>query len=721
MPASLVSRPLRILLVGDAEDDALRLRNYLQSAGYIPELHRVQAAEAMTAALDAHATRPWDLIISDYHLPHFSATAALALLKQRELDLPFIILSAAVGEDSAVAAMKAGARDYITWDALSRLAPAIERELREADERRRRRLAEEARGRLAAILEATPDCVSITDGEGYLLYLNRAGRTLLGIHPDQDIVAAHLHLEDYLPIWARHHIRDEAVPTALREGVWRGEGALKTVDGREVPVSQVLLAHNLAEGIAYFATISRDDTERKRVEEALQHLALYDPLTDLPNRTLLEDRLRQAILSATRNHHSFALVMMDVDRFKDINDTLGHHTGDALLKQIGQRLRDVLRASDTVARLGGDEFAAILPTAGDAQSGTIAARKLLAVFDQPFQIAGNSLEARASIGIVLHPDHGNDADTLLRHADIAMYLAKRTGIGHALYTPEQDPYTPGPGRLLLVSELRRAIEHDELVLHYQPKVSYKQQEVVCVEALVRWQHPQYGLIPPDEFIPLAEQTGLITPLSRWVLDTALRQVRDWQAQGLLLPVAVNLSMLDLHDPELASTIVELTERWGVKPNRLRAEITESAVMVHPIRTLEVLRTLRDLGVQLAIDDFGTGYSSLVYLQRLPVHLLKIDRSFVRDMARNEHDSVIVRSTIDLGHNLGLQVIAEGVEDEPTWRLLHQLGCDEGQGYYLTRPLPGDDLLRWVRASPWCPTSVAPPPLHPASSPALATP
>jgi diguanylate cyclase (GGDEF)-like protein len=443
----------------------------------------------------------------------------------------------------------------------------------------------------------------------------------------------------------------------------------------------------------------RDITLRKRAEAALEHQALHDALTDLPNRVLLHDRLQQAIRAAQRDRTSVALLVMDLDRFKEVNDTFGHHIGDLLLEQLGERLGAVLRNSDTIARLGGDEFAVLLPTATVDDAHQIAER-LLQVLDQPFALGGLQLQIDASIGIALSPDHGSDADTLLRRADVAMYVAKRGSTGHALYAAEQDQHSPM--RLAMVSELRRAIEHNELSLYFQPKVSLESGKVTCVEALVRWQHPTHGLLGPDLFVPIAEQTGLIRPLSRWVVDAALRQCNRWRQEGLDLAVAVNLSMRNLHDPEIADMIRQLLTRWGVPPACLTIEITESSLMADAVRAMDVLSRLRTMGVGVSIDDFGTGYSSLAYLKRLPVHELKIDKSFVAHMASDDNDAAIVRSTIGLAHDLGLRVVAEGVEDQATWDLLSALGCDVTQGYFISRPVPALVLGEWLGTARWQP-------------------
>ncbi len=469
--------------------------------------------------------------------------------------------------------------------------------------------------------------------------------------------------------------------------------------GRTIGADEIALLNRFAqlaslalENARLYAAAQQELTDRKRAEESMAHLALHDALTDLPNRTLLHERLRQAILEARRGGQTLALLVMDMDRFKEVNDTLGHYFGDVLLRQVGLRLRDGLRASDTVARLGGDEFAVLLP-GSDQEGAHWAARKLLTLLEHPFELEGHALDVRISIGIALYPDHGADAETLLRRADVAMYVAKRGGTGYAMYTTEQDPYSPS--RLALIGDLRRAIDQEELVLYYQPKLSYRTGRVTGVEALVRWPHAIHGTLNPDQFIPLAEHMGLIKSLSHCVLNIALRQCRAWYDAGWILPVAVNLSLRDLHDARLPEQIGHLLESWALPPSLLHIEITEDTAMSDPGRTLGILTWLRGLGVHLAIDDFGTGQSSLAQLRRLPVDQLKIDKSFVREMAVNDNDAVIVRTIIDLGHNLGLTVVAEGVEDAATTELLTRLGCDEGQGFYLSRAVPPAALIAWL--------------------------
>jgi diguanylate cyclase (GGDEF)-like protein len=434
----------------------------------------------------------------------------------------------------------------------------------------------------------------------------------------------------------------------------------------------------------------------RRQAEVNEHQAFHDALTDLPNRTLFHDRVGQALAVSRREHIPAAVMIMDLDRFKEVNDTLGHASGDELLMQAGVRLRAALRESDTVARLGGDEFGVLLPKVVDSAAAASVARKLRKALEEPFTIHGLALQIEASVGIALYPEHGDDVHSLLQRADVAMYVAKEQPGGCEIYAKERDDYSPD--RLTMLTELRRAIDQGELVLHYQPKADLRSGEVKGVEALVRWSHPVRGLILPDEFIPLAQKTGVIVPLTFFVLNEALRQCRTWQLEGLDLSVGVNLSARNLLDVHLPDTVGELLGRWEVSPALLELEITESTILADPIRAMHVLSRLSGMGVRLAIDDFGTGYSSLAYLKRLPVDELKIDKSFVQGMEEDENDAVIVRSTIDLGRNLGLRVVAEGVETAEAWRRLVALGCDQAQGYYLSRPVPAAELASWLRTS-----------------------
>ena len=433
--------------------------------------------------------------------------------------------------------------------------------------------------------------------------------------------------------------------------------------------------------------------------------AMYDSLTGLANRALLSDRMQHEIDVCKRDHRSFGVLLMDLDRFKEVNDTLGHDVGDELLREVGRRLKNTVRAEDTVARLGGDEYVVLIHNL-EARNAGFMADKILAALDRPFHWHNQSIDISASLGVSLFPAQCQDASSLLRCADIAMYVAKRAGTGYTLYAPEQD--RSNAGELSLKSELREAIHSDQLCLYYQPQIDHKTQRVTGLEALVRWNHPLRGFLAPDAFVPLAEDGGLIGPLTYWVLRSALAYQVALEKSGISLKMAVNLSARNLHDMQLPATVGSLLAESGVKPHQLTLEITESAVMANPSDGLSILTELDKMGIKLAIDDYGTGYSSLAYLKRLPVDELKIDKSFVMDMESNDNDAVIVRSTIDLAHNLGLKVTAEGVETQDIWDTLSILGCDQSQGYFMARPMPAEKLEAWLRADPWAGLPVRPP-------------
>ena len=436
-----------------------------------------------------------------------------------------------------------------------------------------------------------------------------------------------------------------------------------------------------------------DITERKQVEEQLAHQAVHDALTDLPNRTLLHDRLEQGILRAHRDRAPLGLLLLDLDRFKEVNDTFGHDYGDALLQDVAVRLKGVLRESDTIARLGGDEFAVVLPGVSEADAKQVAT-KILRSLTEPFRLPGHTLPIDTSIGIALYPEHGDTSQLLLRRADIAMYEAKRTEAGFAVYTEERDQHSQR--RITLMSSLHQAIDHGQLVLHYQPKVDCKTKRVIGCEALARWQHPQYGLVPPAEFIPLVEHTGLAKPFTRWVFSEALAECRRWHDNGYDLAVCVNVAARSLHDPELPDMVADALATQRAQPFWLGMEITESSMMVEPERAREILIRLHHMGIDISIDDFGTGYSSLGYLRQLPVSEVKIDRSFVLNMLEDPNDYRIVSATIRLAQDLGMKAVGEGIETREVWETLCESGCDQAQGYYVSRPLPAQTLRSWLQ-------------------------
>jgi diguanylate cyclase (GGDEF)-like protein len=453
----------------------------------------------------------------------------------------------------------------------------------------------------------------------------------------------------------------------------------------------------LFEALANHASVSLENrhlVERLRKEAAeKEHQALHDSLTNLPNRLLFQKRVADALQQGRLRSSKAAIMLLDLDRFKEVNDTLGHHNGDLLLQEIGDRLRRILRAGDTVARLGGDEFAVLLPDLAGIEAAVAAADGIRHALERPFSISEVNLDIGCSVGVAMWPDHGDDATVLLQRADVAMYSAKNNQGGVQVYDPNSDTYSLE--RLALVGELRSAIERGELAVHYQPKADARTGAITGMEALVRWNHPRQGFVPPEEIVSIAEQTGLIRPLTLWVLNQALRQLRQWRRDGHGFDIAVNLSIRNLLDPELPNDVLRLLTELGLPASSLIFEITESSIMSDPVRTVAVLGRMRAMGVRLAIDDFGTGYSSFSHLRRLPVDEIKIDKSFVMHLANDHSDLVIVRSIVDLGRNLGLRVVAEGVEDEIAWRELSSLGCDLVQGYVLTRPLAEAEMNVWL--------------------------
>jgi diguanylate cyclase (GGDEF)-like protein len=557
----MAGRPLRVLMLEDRPEDAELALHELRRAGYELNWRRVEDEAGFKANLDPEL----DLVLADYHQPQFNAIRALKIMQQAGLDIPFVIVSGAIGEDMAVAAVRQGAMDYVLKDRLARLGTAVKNAIEQAELRRRQRLA----------------------------------------------------------------------------------------------------------------------------QAALEHHALHDGLTDLPNRLMLREETQKVIAT----YSSAALLLLDIDNFKEVNDSFGHQVGDTLLRQMGPRLKERIDGAHMIARLGGDEFAILLPGA-DAAQGSRTAHAILRALEQPFVSEDHALEVTASIGIATFPEHGALAETLLRRADVAMYLAKRTGGAYAVYREEDDPYDPG--RLLLRADLRRAIDHQDITLYYQPQVALATGELTGTEALARWKHAERGWIPPTEFIPVAERMGLMRPLTLYLMELAGRDAESMRKAGIVLPLSVNVSMRNLLDARFPEMLEEVIARTGPPADRLKLEITESAVMAEPARALESMVRLRSDGIRFSIDDFGTGYSSLAYLQRLPVAEFKIDRSFVGQMDADPASAAIVRATIELGRSLGLDIVAEGVEDERTWQALRRMGCSQAQGYFIGRPMPVAELQGWLR-------------------------
>jgi diguanylate cyclase (GGDEF)-like protein len=479
---------------------------------------------------------------------------------------------------------------------------------------------------------------------------------------------------------------DEPLGTLLVSG---RRGEVDRFNEQDLQLFETLAAHGSI-GLRNYRLLER----LRREADERHYEALHDNLTGLPNRARLDDELRHALTNRQPNE-SVVVMLIDLDRFKEVNDTLGHHQGDILLRKIGGRITEVVVAETLVARLGGDEFAVVLTTTAAREAIKAQAEAIERRLLEPFELDGLVFEVGSSVGIALAPADGDDPSTLLQRADVAMYAAKRGSSSAEFYNADIDHASPG--QLALAAELRRDIGRRELLVEYQPKAALPSGDIVGVEALARWHHPQQGFIAPEVFIAIAERSGLIRPLTECVLDIAVGQVAQWRAEGFELDMAVNISTRNLLDETLPPMVAAALARHGVPASALTLEITESTIIADPARTVGTLNRLSDMGIALAIDDFGTGYSSLSYLHRLPVDEIKIDRSFVQRMTADESDSVIVRSTIDLGHNLGLQVTAEGVEDGQTWQLLAAAGCDQAQGFYLRKSGTGAQLTRWLKS------------------------
>src|SRR5438132_917295 len=559
-------------------------------------------------------------------------------------------------------------------------------------ERKRAEVAlQESEKRMRSVLDNVSDGLATIDPTGVIESANPAVTRLFG-YSEEDLIgeqAAILIATTHRSAFDNYLQRRLNVDMPV-SGAHETMGKRK--NGSLFPLEFVVSSMQIGSRHMFIATL-RDISERKAHTDALEYQALHDALTGLPNRSLFGDRLRQALLAARRNQKMFGVLLLDLDRFKDINDALGHDRGDSLLQEVTARLRGVLRATDTIARLGGDEFAVLTTDARHPEDVVASARKILASLEGPFAIADQMVETGASIGIAMYPVHGDDPGTLLRRADVAMYVAKRSGGGYAIYQPEQEAQTLR--RSGLAGELRRAIPQGELVLHYQPQVTLATGAVHTVEALVRWNHPRDGLMPPDRFIPMAEETGIIHPLTAWVIDSALEQLCKWLSDGLDVAVSLNVSPRNIEDHSLEEMVARALGNFKVEPNRLTLEITEGVAMA--AAAAKALRRLHEIGVRLALDDFGTGYSSLLYLMRLPVNEIKIDRSFVSALATDPDSGAIVRSAVGLGHNLGLRVVAEGLQDRMAEAVLVEAGCDAAQGFLVGRPVEASEITALLTA------------------------
>jgi diguanylate cyclase (GGDEF)-like protein/PAS domain S-box-containing protein len=688
-----------ILVVDDNAGKRLSIVTVLEPLG-----HAIVEVDSGEAALRTVMQQTFAAILLDVQMPIMDGyeTAGLIRMRRECEHTPIIFITAHSTEDAKIrVAYASGAVDFIfapiVPDILrAKVSVFVElflksRELAQSVGRFR-----DGEARTRSVLENVADGIVTVTGDGVIRSFNRAAAGLFGFS-EQEAIG-----RPFSMMVGPKFPGDYATQSEAKRQVWSpqlssdrsAESVGRRKDGSTFPMELDLSEVRLETGTIHIACL-RDISERQTYTDALQHQALHDNLTGLPNRVLFEDRVTQATRAALRSGESLALLVLDLDEFKRVNDTLGHHHGDRLLKLAGERLLGGLRTGDTVARLGGDEFGVLAASGTDLAGAVTVVWKIQQALEPPFLIDGHTVDVKASIGITLIPDHGDNIDDLLRRADLAMYDAKRTGTGYALFAAEQEE-TPAR-RLALLGDLRRCIERQELDLHYQPKIDLATGRTIGVEALTRWNHPSGRMFLPGEFMPEVERSELMIPMTEWVINEALRALRSWRDEGYDLTMAVNLGARCLAGgTALFETVDQLTAKWGIPADKLTLELTESALIDTAVPGM--LEQLQTMDERLSIDDFGTGYSSLVYLQQLPVVEIKADRSFVMTMCTVKDDAVIVRSIIDLAHNLGVNVVAEGVEDKPTMTLLKKYGCDQAQGYYFSPPVPADDLLQWLETS-----------------------
>ncbi|NVJ90136.1 MAG: EAL domain-containing protein [Methylocystaceae bacterium] len=678
-----MSHCVKILLVEDSEDDAELLYLELRRGGLNVDITRVETAESFE---DNLLKDGWDLVLSDYNLPTFNAPAALSILNQHDVDLPFIILSGAVVAKDAVALLRAGAHDFLEKNDLARLVPAIERELRDVKERRKRKNAENTLKKLFRAVEQSPITTMITDEKGCVEYVNPHYQKVTGFDRrapigslpdilDGDFVS----LDQNAQIW-------ECVNTG-RE--WRGEFCNHKKNGELFWEYVTVAPIKNQNGDLTNLLISKEDiTFRKTAEEKIYRQANFDDLTKIPNRVLLLDRLSQALERSERA----ALITIDIDGFKKVNDSFGHHVGDQLLIEVARRLKQCLSTGETVGRVSGDEFALVIPEIMSINDVEIVISAVIEKFNAPFYLEDHELFASMSAGITIYPDDATDPSVLFRNAEAAMSKAKQEGFnGFQFFTSHMN--ARATERLLLEGELRKAINNDELVLYYQPIVDASTGEIGGAEALIRWQHPERGLIFPDEFIPLAEENGFIVSIGKWVLEKACEDIHIFQENiDEKFYVTINISPQQVWSGSLVNELRNAISENNVDPSALVIELTENVCLHDGDVTLESLLEIANMGILFAVDDFGTGYSSLSYLKKYPFKKLKIDRAFISDIPADKDDVALVDAMIAMAHSLGLQVIAEGVETQAHERFLIGRKCDLLQGYLYSRPIPINQFL-----------------------------
>ena len=699
------SRRPRLLLVDDEPRVLASLQEMLEGRGYA-----ISTAATGSAALACLAAQRFDLVLLDLLMMDVDGHQVMDFINLHDLKADVIVVSGVVGIDSAIGALKRGAHDYLrkpfTREELLRTVENALRQ-RELQQTNRRMTAalEMSEKKYRYLVDASPDMIYMLGHEGRFTYVNDRACQLLGYERDE-LLGQHyttlLHADDVER--ARYVFNERRVgERASRDVELRVTCRAGPIQARAADTTVMTISLN-AIGMhrekqdpntpTYVGTygIARDVSARKRAQAVIYHQAYHDILTDLPNRVLFKDRLGLAMLQARRKRTELAVMFIDLDRFKLVNDTLGHVHGDGLLQQVAARLKDCLRKGDTLARQGGDEFTIVLPELRSRDDARVVADKFIERLQQPFDLGGNQVHISASIGIAIYPEHGESIDELLRNADIAMYQVKDLGKnGHAFYDPSmQDALHQN---IALEHNLRRALERNELEMYYQPQIDAANGRIIGAEALIRWNHPLHGLIMPGEFLPFAEESGLIVPISEWMIDTLCRDMAHWGTDGEnALTLSLNLSPHYLDHSRFYETMQSALQRYGIGPGRIAVEITENICIRNPQHAIDQLKKLGQLGVSVAIDDFGTGYSSLAYLHRFPIQTIKIDQSFVQQISDPDGHYPVVLAIISISRGLNLDLVAEGVETEVQARYLRAHGCSTMQGFLFHRPMPLGGLV-----------------------------
>jgi diguanylate cyclase (GGDEF)-like protein/PAS domain S-box-containing protein len=635
-----------------------------------------------------------NLFLSDSH-----GVETFDRIFQTSPDIPILVLSTHEHENAAKLAVQRGAQDYILEDHLdSYFLPKALRNMLERSSNIEALFREKERAQVA--LNSIGDAVVCTDVSGNVIFLNPVAEALSGWLADEAIGRPFVKVFRIIDVLDHRHAVDPmalVIETNKTLNLPQGSVLIRR-DGMESAIEDSTAPiHDRRGRVTGGVMVFHDVTQARAMSQKMSHLAQYDYLTDLPNRLLLNDRLSQAICAAHRLQQHLAVLFVDVDRFKHVNDSLGHLIGDRLLSSISQRLVDSVRNSDTISRQGGDEFVILLSSVAHAADAALSAQKLLTVVGMPHRVEEHDLQVTVSVGISIYPDDGTDAETLVRSADIAMLNAKDNGRNnYQFFRPAMNEHALE--RQSIEGSLRHALDRGEFVLHYQPKLDLVTETLTGAEALIRWRQPQRGIVFPQDFIPIAEQCGYIVPIGRWVLREACRQRRNWlDAHLAAIPIAINISAVELRSNNFVDHVRAILQETELEPRYLEFELTETAFMQDSQSTIAVLRALKDMGIQLTLDDFGTGYSSLSYLKRFPINALKIDKSFVRGVCTDSDDSKLVSAVINLGRSFHLQVIAEGVETREQFTALQELNCAEGQGYYFQKPIAADEFAKLLCA------------------------